>query len=132
MRHAGGRVARAVLAAVVLSAWGAAASAGDCWSGCGSFLFGCGSCGGLAATDCGCGPRYWGEKDERGPPDACDGCARWRDCHGSMPTPEWLAPWQLPPGRGFRGGAAVGYQPAACGDCSPAGGCGWKLWPGLW
>lgn len=97
----------------------------------------CGRCRGCKATaagaetpcgDTGCGPRYWGAvHDEPGCPDPCDACGRWRDCHGMPPAPEKFAPWQLPPGRGFQSGAAVGYASPPCSACR---GCGPRLfWP---
>ena len=92
----------------------------------------CGRCGGTAAgttypcRDHGCGPRYCGPEHWR---DPCDGCGRWVGCNGQRQGPEMLAPWQLPPGRGFTKAADVGYGPvigvcgegAACGDCGPCG-----------
>ena len=72
--------------------------------------------------DTGCGPRYWGAvHDEPGCPDPCDACVRWRGCRGVTQGPEKLAPWQLPPGRGFQSGADVGYLSPRCEGC---GGCG--------
>ncbi|MFM7292902.1 MAG: hypothetical protein ACKOWG_20425 [Planctomycetia bacterium] len=75
----------------------------------------CGPCGGAAGAstpygDTGCGPRYCGAKhDEPWTPDPCDACNRWRGCNGARERPDMLAPWQLPPGRGFQTAAQVGY-----------------------
>jgi hypothetical protein len=75
----------------------------------------CGPCGGAGGTvtpygDTGCGPRYCGAKhDEPWTPDPCDGCNRWQGCNGARERPDMLAPWQLPPGRGFQTAADVGY-----------------------
>jgi hypothetical protein len=94
----------------------------------------CGTCGPCKKTaagdetpygDLGCGPRYCGEKHEPSCPDPCDGCGRWRGCNGVRQGPEKLAPWQLPPGRGFRSGADVGYAAAPCGGCQACG----PRWP---
>jgi hypothetical protein len=72
--------------------------------------------------DTGCGPRYCGAKhDECWVPDPCDGCARWRGCNGAREMPEKLAPWQLPPGRGFQSGQDVGYAAGRCGACQACG-----------
>jgi len=86
----------------------------------------CRDCRGTAAGmptpsgDTGCGPRYCGEKHEPSRPDPCDCCNRWRGCNGAREMPEALAPWQLPPGRGFQSGAAVGYRPGPCTACGPS------------
>ncbi len=75
----------------------------------------CGPCGGAGGAvtpygDTGCGPRYCGAKhDEPWTPDPCDTCNRWRGCNGAYERPDMLAPWQLPPGRGFQTAADVGY-----------------------
>lgn len=75
----------------------------------------CGPCGGAGGAvtpygDTGCGPRYCGAKhDEPWTPDPCDACNRWRGCNGAYERPDMLAPWQLPPGRGFQTAADVGY-----------------------
>ena len=84
-----------------------AAQAGDACRHCRS------TAGGMPTPygDTGCGPRYCGQKHEPSRPDPCDGCNRWRGCNGAREMPEVLAPWQLPPGRGFRSGADVGYRP---------------------
>jgi hypothetical protein len=76
----------------------------------------CGPCGGAGGTvtpygDTGCGPRYCGAKhDELCGPDPCDACNRWRGCNGARERPDMLAPWQLPPGRGFQTAAEIGYS----------------------
>ena len=82
-----------------------------------------GTAGGMTtpAGDTGCGPRYCGEKHEPSRPDPCDACGRWRGCNGARQNPEMLAPWQLPPGRGFRSPAEFGYRTAPCSTCGPAG-----------
>jgi len=105
----------------------AAAHAGDHGHACGP------TAGGSAWCGTGCGPRYCGEKHEPSCPDPCDACNRWRGCNGAREMPDMLAPWQLPPGRGFRSGTDVGYWPGPCGECG--GGCGpcgkksWWPWP---
>jgi len=87
----------------------------------------CGPCGGAGGTvtpygDTGCGPRYCGAKhDELCGPDPCDACNRWRGCNGAYERPDMLAPWQLPPGRGFQTAAEIGYAGngggGACLEC---------------
>ena len=106
----------------------------------------CGRCGGTAAgesypcADAGCGPRYCGPW--HGPCDPCDGCNRWVGANGARQGPELLAPWQLPPGRGFTAPADLGYQRpigvcgeggpcAACDTCPPHHCLGW-LRPASW
>lgn len=98
----------------------------------------CQHCGGTAAGqktpcgDSGCGPKYCGPEHWR---DPCDGCGRWIGC-GVRPTPDLLAPWQRPPGRGFMSGADVGYTcpigvcgyGAPCGECTSVGPCGGWSW----
>ena len=68
----------------------------------------------------GCGPRYWGPRGEEPcGPDPCNNCNRWHDCNGASRGPDLLAPWQLPPGRGFMTPAEVGYIPEdPCDDCN--------------
>ena len=89
----------------------------------------CHACRGATAahepyTGSGCGPRVWGPCHEPvGPIDQCDECARFRGCNGYRQMPEWLAPWQLPPGRGFRPPEAHGYQPGPCAECAACGPC---------
>jgi hypothetical protein len=78
--------------------------------------------GGSEWCGTGCGPRYCGEKHEPSCPDPCDACNRWQGCNGAKQMPDMLAPWQLPPGRGFRSGTDVGYWPGPCGEC---GGRNW-------
>ena len=77
--------------------------------------------------DTGCGPRYWNAvHDEIWVPDPCDACNRWYGCNGVRQMPDMLAPWQLPPGRGFMSAEDVGYRaPGPCTTCRP--GC-W-FWP---
>jgi hypothetical protein len=89
----------------------------------------CGRCGGTAAGesypygDLGCGPRYCGPW--HGPCDPCDACGRWVGCNGARQGPEMLAPWQLPPGRGFTKPADLGYQRpiGVCGEGGPCEEC---------
>ena len=75
----------------------------------------CGPCGGLGGVstpygDTGCGPRYSGAiHDDPYGVDLCDSCNRWRGCNGAREQRELLAPWQLPPGRGFQNAAQAGY-----------------------
>ena len=82
-----------------------------------------GTAGGMTTPcgDTGCGPRYCGEKHEPSRPDPCDACNRWRGCNGARELPEMLAPWQLPPGRGFQPPEAFGYRPGPCRTCGPSG-----------
>jgi hypothetical protein len=87
----------------------------------------CGPCGGVGGAetpygDTGCGPRYCGAiHDDCSGVDPCDTCNRWYGCNGAREQPERLAPWQLPPGRGFQTAAEVGYQGngngGACWEC---------------
>lgn len=90
----------------------------------------CGHCGDTAAgmeTPCGesgCGPRYWGAVFEELPwRDPCDCSGRRIDCNGRTQGPDMLAPWQLPPGRGFTPSSHFGYGPpiGVCDDttCHP-------------
>jgi len=74
--------------------------------------------------DTGCGPRYKGAvHDDPWCRDPCDGCGRWtgKGCQRVMQPPEMLAPWQLPPGRGFQPASAFGYAPPPCGGCKDCG-----------
>jgi len=82
-----------------------------------------GTVGGMTTPygDTGCGPRYCGAKHEPSRPDPCDACNRWRGCNGAREMPEHLAPWQLPPGRGFQPAEAFGYHTAPCRSCGPSG-----------
>jgi hypothetical protein len=78
----------------------------------------------------GCGPRYCGEKHEPSCPDPCDACNRWRACNGVGEMPDMLAPWQLPPGRGFQSPEAFGYRTGPCAECRAS--C-WSCWlPRAW
>lgn len=96
----------------------------------------CRECGGATAahepyTGSGCGPRVWGPCHEPvGPIDQCDACARFRGCNGYRQMPEWLAPWQLPPGRGFQPPEAHGYHPGPCAECAACGpsAAWWRGW----
>jgi hypothetical protein len=88
-------------------------------------VFHCPSCGcgtgGSPYGNTGCGPRYWGAvPDEGWCPDPCDRCGRWRGCPSGMPGLDLLAPWQLPPGRGFMTPEQVGYDTRrSCQRCQP-------------
>ena len=82
--------------------------------------------GGAAWCGPQCGPRYRGEIFEPSRPDPCDACGRWRGCNGLRESPDMLAPWQLPPGRGFQSAAQVGYD-EGCGRCRSCG----PRWPSL-
>lgn len=87
-------------------------------------VFHCPSCGpgagGSPYGNTGCGKRYWGAVHEQGwCPDPCDHCARWRGCPDGMPGLETLAPWQLPPGRGFVSPEHMGYDTRrSCHTCA--------------
>ena len=107
----------ALVAALVALGAGGPGMAGDHCRNCGR------TAGGQTTPygDTGCGPRYWGAwHDEPRTPDPCDACNRWRDCHGGREMPEAVAPWQLPPGRGFVAPAALGYRPVRCTSCGPS------------
>jgi hypothetical protein len=88
----------------------------------------CGRCGGTAAgttypcRDAGCGPRYCGPEHWQ---DPCDGCGRWIGCDGSRQGTDMLAPWQLPPGRGFTKPSDLGYERpiGVCGEGGPCSEC---------
>ena len=94
-----------------------------------------------ATTPCGsegCGKRFWGPRaEEPCGPDPCNNCNRWRDCNGVSRGPDLLAPWQLPPGRGFMAPSEVGYVTEdPCNECNRykcylLGGpsCLWKMNP---
>ena len=104
-----------MLCGIVLGV-GPIGSAGDALAG-GGFprVFHCAACGcgagGSPYGNTGCGPRYWGAVPEEGwCPDPCDRCGRWRGPCGTMPGSDLLAPWQLPPGRGFMTAEQVGYD----------------------
>lgn len=117
MRNAFGKLV-AVIATVAVM--GGAAVAGG-W---------CHDCRGTASGESydgtGCGPRVYGPAHEPvGPIDQCDACARFAGREGYRQTPELLAPWQLPPGRGFRPPEAFGYWTGPCGDCAPRWAWSW-------
>jgi len=130
LRFAGRRLActSAVLSVVVLLLAGPARSA-SAWP--------CRDCGPQPGflrsplgetTPCGsqgCGPRYWGPRSEEPcGPDPCSNCNRWQDCNGVSRGPDLLAPWQLPPGRGFMSPAEVGYVTEnPCDDCNKINCC---------
>jgi hypothetical protein len=75
--------------------------------------------GGMPYGNTGCGPRYWNARhDEPNCPDPCDACNRWRSCNGVTQGPDMLAPWQMPPGRGFMTAEQVGYDTRPwCHEC---------------
>ena len=74
--------------------------------------------------DTGCGPMYHGAvHEEANCPDPCDGCNRWYGCNQARELPDLLAPWQLPPGRGFQWPSQLGYASGPCRECRP------RLWP---
>jgi hypothetical protein len=113
MRFACVRVAAAVLAVTV---WASAVEAGWPWHR--------DRCqpAGTSFDDTGCGPRVYGPCHEPvGPVDQCDACARFSGCEGYRQRPEILAPWQLPPGRGFQPPENFGYLPTACAECAACG-----------
>lgn len=71
----------------------------------------------------GCGPRYWGAQHEQGwCPDPCDSCNRWVGCNGVREMPDLLAPWQLPPNRGFQPPEHFGW--VSHGPCEECAACG--------
>lgn len=82
----------------------------------------------------GCGPRYFGARhEESNCPDPCDCRARWVDCHGNRQLPDMLAPWQLPPNRGFQPAEHFGWMPdhdcESCNHHARGGGLfGWHWW----
>lgn len=107
-----------ILAPLIVTACGLVAAVADagghaCRGTAGGMMTPCG--------DTGCGPRYCGEKHEPSRPDPCDACNRWRGCNGARELPDTLAPWQLPPGRGFQSPQAVGYRSGPCLACGPSG-----------
>lgn len=127
-------IAAAVIAAQPVRAdWPSVSSFGwpfTGWSGWSDWSFGCqscGPCGGAAHQstpygDMGCGPRYCGAvHDDPCGVDPCDSCNRWSGCNGARQAADMLAPWQLPPGRGFQSAAQLGYDGGGgggiCTDC---------------
>jgi hypothetical protein len=124
------------IAAVVIAAqpvradWPSIGSFGWPFTGWSGWSFGCqscGPCGGAAHQstpygDMGCGPKYCGAvHDDPCGVDPCDSCNRWSGCNGARQGPDMLAPWQLPPCRGFQSAAQVGYDGSGgggiCTDC---------------
>jgi hypothetical protein len=82
----------------------------------------CRGCRGAAASwgGTGCGPRYHGAvHEEPNTPDPCDHCVRWRGCNNARQMPDMLAPWQLPPGRGFQTAEQMGWRSGPCTTCGP-------------
>jgi hypothetical protein len=125
-RLAAGVVSLVALLALLLGA--VPASAGEPCGPC----RGCGhTAGGHDYGGTGCGPRYWGAvREDPHCVDPCDGCVRWRGCHGGRQAPDMLVPWQLPPGRGFLTAEQVGWRLGPCRTCgpgssaAPCGSCG--------
>lgn len=122
MRNVVGKLGGAFLAVVGMG--GAALAGGHCHA--------CRGSAAHAAFDGPvCGPRVYGPCHEPvGPIDQCDACARFAGCEGYRQMPELLAPWQLPPGRGFRPAESFGYMSGPCGECAACAPRGW--WPRLW
>ena len=78
--------------------------------------------GGQVYAGSGCGPRVYGPvREPVGPIDQCDACATFRGCNGYRQLPELLAPWQLPPGRGFQPPECFGYRAGPCTECAACG-----------
>lgn len=120
MRNVVRKLGGAILAVVVM---GSVARAGGHCQACRS------GAGGETYGHTGCGPKVYGPCHEPvGPVDQCDLCARFAGCEGYLQRPELLAPWQLPPGRGFRPAEAFGYRTRPCAECAGCGPCGG--WPG--
>jgi len=81
----------------------------------------------MPREDTGCGPRYWGAFwDEPNCPDPCDCRNQWRGGPFQSPSLDLLAPWQLPPGRGFWSPQQCGY--ATEGHCHTCGQSWWPHW----
>lgn len=109
-------VVLAVVAVTVL-AGGGSASAADCQRCRGPY-------GGktMPCDETGCGPRYWGAYcDEPNCPDPCNCRNEW--CGGGFKSPslDLLAPWQMPPGKGFWSPEQCGYATGECHTCGPGG-----------
>ncbi len=107
----------------------------------------CRRCKGTAAGmespcgESGCGPRYWGAVFEELPwTDPCDCHGRRVDCHGVPQGPDMLAPWQLPPCRGFTPPKYLGYgptrgvydNPGKCHPCTQGSILGFRPGPLWW
>jgi len=74
----------------------------------------------MPCEDTGCGPRYWGAFwDEPNCPDPCDCRNQWRKGQFKSPSLDLLAPWQMPPGKGFWTPEQCGY--ATEGHCHSCG-----------
>ncbi len=120
MRNACGKLGGSVVAlAIVFAVMAGGAVAGgrcrDC-AGCRD------AAGGSPYGTTGCGPRVYGPCHEPvGPRDQCDACGRFAGCEGYRQLPDMLAPWQLPPGRGFRPPEAFGYLSGPCSECATCG-----------
>ena len=119
MRNVVGTIGGVILAVVATAS--AARAGGPCHA--------CrGGAGGETYGHTGCGPKVYGPcREPVGPIDQCDLCARFAGCDGYHQRPEMLAPWQLPPGRGFQPPEAVGYLSGVCGECVDCGPRG--MWP---
>lgn len=122
MRNVVGKLGGAILAVALMG--GMAVAGSPCHAG---------RCSAAGSTYDGgaCGPRVYGPCHEPvGPIDQCDACARFAGCEGYRQTPEMLAPWQLPPGRGFQPPEAFGYRTGSCDECAACAPRG--SWPRLW
>ncbi len=73
--------------------------------------------------DTGCGPRYWGAFcDEPFRPDPCNCRNEWAGGCFQSPSLDLLAPWQMPPGKGFWSPKQCGYATEhTCQTCGPRG-----------
>ncbi|MFM7107684.1 MAG: hypothetical protein ACKOZU_03640 [Planctomycetaceae bacterium] len=111
MRNVVVKVGAAILAIVM----GGAAVAGDRCPVCRGV-------GGAPYRGTGCGPKVYGPvREPVGPIDQCDACGAFHGCDGYRQLPDLLAPWQLPPGRGFQPPEAFGYLSGPCAECAACG-----------
>ncbi len=112
---------RIVLIAVLICSLGqfvCSATAGECRKCKGPYGGKTSPCG-----DTGCGPRYWGAFcDEPFHPDPCNCRNEWAGGCFQSPSLDLLAPWQMPPGKGFWSPKQCGYTTeCACHTCGPRG-----------
>lgn len=110
-----------VLVALLICSLGqfvSTASAGECRKCKGPYGGKTSPCG-----DTGCGPRYWGAFcDEPFSPDPCNCRNEWAGGCFQSPSLDLLAPWQMPPGKGFWSPKQCGYATeCACQTCGPKG-----------
>ena len=78
----------------------------------------------MPCEDTGCGPRYWGAVfEEPNCPDPCNCRNEWVGGGFKAPSLDLLAPWQMPPGKGFWSPEQCGY--ATEGHCQTCGPRGW-------